>query len=218
MSDGWVKIHRKLLENPRFRDGDWLKVWLWMLLRASHGGHSVIFKGERIQLQAGQFTAGRFQISEQTGVNQSKVFRVLEALKSEQQIEQRISNACSLFTITNWTSYQKIEQQIEQPTNNQRTTNEQPANTKQECKNVRSTVVIDDDWMAELQVQEIFQGVNVKGEFQKMVNWCNLNRKQPTRRRFLGWLNRADKPMQTKGAASGGYSEAELTLIAMGKR
>lgn len=134
MKEGWIKTHRKLLDNPRFRDGDWLKVWVWMLLNASHGGYDVLFRGERITLKAGQFTAGRKQIAEKTGVSENKVYRILETLKNEQQIEQQISNACSLFTITKWDDYQNNQQQNEQPANNQSTTSEQPANTNQECK------------------------------------------------------------------------------------
>ena len=121
---GWIKLHRKLLDNPRFLDGDWLKVWVWMLLTASHGGKDVIFNGKRISLKPGQFTAGRHQIASATGVSQGKVWRILETLKSEQQIEQQTSNACSLLSITKWASYQKSEQRNEQPASSQRAASE----------------------------------------------------------------------------------------------
>jgi len=135
---GWVKLHRKLLDNPRFQDGDWLKVWVWMLLTASHdGGKTVLFKGKRIPLKPGQFTAGRHQIALATGVSSSKVNRVLFALKSEQQIGQQTSNACSLFTITNWGSYQKSGQPNEQPVDSHRTAIGQPVDTNQEVKKGR---------------------------------------------------------------------------------
>ena len=32
-------------------------------------------------------------------------------------------------------------------------------------------------------------------EFDKMTAWCTVNRKQPSRRRFINWLNRAERPM-----------------------
>lgn len=139
---GWIKIHRKLLDNPRFKDGDWLKVWVWMLATATHKPYDVLFKGQRTKLQPGQFTAGRIQIAQETGVAQAKVWRIVEALKSEQQIEQQPSNACSLFTILNWDKYQHDEQQSEQPVSSHRATTEQPVSTKQEQKNIRMEEVI----------------------------------------------------------------------------
>ena len=135
---GWVKLHRSLRNNPRASDPEWLALWVWMLLFANHAAASVVWKGQRITLQPGQFTAGRKQIANATGICESKVVRLLNVMKTEQQIEQQTSNACSLFTILNWDMYQQSEQRIEQPANNERTASEQPANTKQECKNVRS--------------------------------------------------------------------------------
>lgn len=218
---GWVKAHRKLLENPRFKDGDWLKVWVWMLLNASHKPHAVIFRGERIDLQPGQFTAGRFQIADATGVAESKVRRVLEWLKNDHQIDQQISNACSLFTITNWNTYQENDQQSDQPPAIDRPATDQPPTTKQECKNVKNgkkdAQLDDETWLSELQAQDIFKGINVRGELQKMKNWCANKRKIPSRRRLLNWLNNTEKPFTSESAART-YSDAELTLIAMGKR
>lgn len=221
MKEGWVKLYRRLVDNPRFKDGDWLRVWMWMLMTATHKPHDVLFKGERITLNPGQFTAGRLQIAEKTGVSDAKVYRVIETLKSEQQIEQRISNACSLYTILNWVEYQQTEQQNEQPLNIHRTTTEQPVNTKQEgeeYKNKKKALPLDDEaWLNELQGQEIFQGVNVRAELQKMKNWCANKRKVASRRRFLNWLNNADAPLQLTSGPGRTYTDAERTLIAMGK-
>ena len=134
---GWIKLHRKLLDSPYFKDGDWLKVWVWMLLTASHGGKDVLFDGKRTTLKPGQFTAGRHQIAAFTGVNEAKVKRILATLKSDQQIGQQTSNVCSLFTITNWDSYQKNGQPNGQPVDSQWTADGQPVDTNQEVKKVR---------------------------------------------------------------------------------
>ena len=139
---GWVKLYRSLRENPRASDPEWLALWVWMLLFANHASASVVWKGQRITLQPGQFTAGRKQIADATGICESKVVRLLNVMKTEQQIEQQTSNACSLFTILNWDKYQESEQRNEQPSNSHRTAIEQPSNTKQECKNVISTLSI----------------------------------------------------------------------------
>lgn len=134
---GWIKTHRKLLEHPRFKDSEFIHVWLWMLLTATHKPYDVIFQGKRITLKPGQFTAGRLQISQQTGVNESKVKRVVALLKSDQQIDQQTSNACSLFTILNWDKYQVDDQPNGQQMTSHRPASDQPVTTKQEQKNIR---------------------------------------------------------------------------------
>lgn len=132
MNEGWIKVHRKILDNPVvMKDADYFIVWMYLLLNASHKDYSVIFKGNRITLHAGQLITGRLKISEKTGVESHKVYRIIEALKNEQQIEQQTSSKNSLITILNWEMYQSSEQQIEQQVSNKRATSEH----KQEYKN-----------------------------------------------------------------------------------
>lgn len=67
-------------------------------------------------------------------------------------------------------------------------------------KNVaKVSATSDADWIKELQAQPAYQQLNVEREFSKMSVWCEANKKQATRRRFVNWLNRAEKPM-TVGA------------------
>lgn len=135
MSDGWVKAHRSMLENPVVsKDSDHLAVWMYLLLNATHKEQEKMFAGKKITLQPGQLITGRKKIAEEFKINESKVQRILKLFESEQQIEQQTSNANRLITIVNWCLYQGNEQQIEQQMNNQCTTNEQPVNTN---KNVR---------------------------------------------------------------------------------
>ena len=53
----------------------------------------------------------------------------------------------------------------------------------------------DDLWINELIKEPAYQYIDVARELSKMRAWCAANRKQPTRRRFVNWLNRVDKPM-----------------------
>lgn len=129
---GWIKFHRKIYKNPWSNDPEWLAVWVYLLAHVAWEPTDVIFEGKRITIQAGQITTGRKVISQQTGVSESKVQRVLDCLESEQQIEQQTTPRCRLITIKNWNQYQQSEQQIEQQMNNKRTTNEQQMNTNKE--------------------------------------------------------------------------------------
>jgi hypothetical protein len=69
--------------------------------------------------------------------------------------------------------------------------------------------VSDENWRGELQKSDAYGMLSVEAEFQKMIFWCQQKRKQPSRSRFLAWLNRADKPMTTGGGASIAPTPAE---------
>lgn len=133
--DGWIKLHRKVLENPVVcKDGDHLSVWVYLLLSATHDEIPVWFKGRRIVLMPGQLITGRLKIASELSINESKVKRILSLFKSDQQIDQQTSNKNSLITILNWCNYQKHDQQNDHPVDNGRPASDQPVTTN---KNVR---------------------------------------------------------------------------------
>lgn len=137
--EGWIKLHRKTLDNPIItKDSDYLAVWIYLLLNATHKEYDVLFKGERITLKKGQLLTGRKSISEKLKIDENKVQRILKTLENEHQIEQQSSNKNRLITIVSWDKYQQDEQQDEQQVNNNRTTSEQQVNTNKNVKNIKN--------------------------------------------------------------------------------
>ena len=145
--EGWIKIHRKILDNPIVcKDTETFTIWMYLLLNATHKEIDMLFEGKKITLKKGQLITGRKSISEKLSISESKVQRVLKMFEIEQQIEQQTTKHNRLISIINWEQYQEIEQQNEQQVNNNRTTTEQQLNTNKnvrmkECKNVRNVVV-----------------------------------------------------------------------------
>ena len=114
-------------------------LWIHLLICANHEEREEYFAGKPITCKPGQFTTGRNQLVESTGINRSKVERILNKLdKFEHQIEQQTSNTNRLITILNWDEYQSIEHQSEQQVSNDRATSEQQVSTLQEVKNKRT--------------------------------------------------------------------------------
>jgi uncharacterized protein YdaU (DUF1376 family) len=68
------------------------------------------------------------------------------------------------------------------------------------AKGSRLASICDDDWIAALKANPAYEGVDVAKELGKMNTWCAANYKQPTRRRFVNWLNRCDKPLNNSNA------------------
>ena len=140
MAEGWIKLYRKIEENPIvMKDGDHLSVWVFLLIKATHQKQDMLFNKERITLDPGQLITSRFSISRNLSVSESKVERILKALKSAHQIEQRSCSTSRLITILNWDAYQMSEQQNGQGVDSERTASEQRVDTnknvrKKECK------------------------------------------------------------------------------------
>jgi hypothetical protein len=126
---GWIKLHRALADHPISGDPNALSVWIHLLLQANHRPTKRMMNGRMLTLEPGQLITSRKSISEKTGVQESKVERILKVLKSEQQIEQVGTAKFRVISITNWELYQSYEQVDEQQMNNRRTADEQQMNT-----------------------------------------------------------------------------------------
>jgi hypothetical protein len=128
-----------MLKNPVVcKDSEYLAVWIYLLLSATHFEYPELFKGKKITLKPGQLITGRKTISLKFDISESKVQRILKTLEIEHQIEQQTSNENRLITILNWNEYQESEQQNELPVNNERTTSEQRVNTYKNNKNIKN--------------------------------------------------------------------------------
>jgi len=130
MRKGYIKLFRKLLDNPWMQKPVVRVVWIELLLGAAYKPIQAKWKGEKILLRPGQLIITRAQLSINTGVQELNIYRTLKLLESEQQIEQQKSNRSTLITIVNWKDYQGGEQQFEQQMNNRCTTDEQQMNNR----------------------------------------------------------------------------------------
>lgn len=122
-----------------YKKSDYLQLWIHLLLKANHKENEFMWNGANIKVKSGQFITGRTKLALETGINESKIERILTFFeKNEQQIEQQKTNTSRLITIICWDDYQNGEQQNEQRVNNERTTNEQRVNTNKNDNNVKN--------------------------------------------------------------------------------
>ena len=108
--NGYIKLHRKVLENPIvFKDSDHLTLWIYLLLTATHRDRETYFNNERFTLNPGQLITGIIKLEREIKVNKSKIQRILKLFENEKQIEQQTTNKCRLITILGWQKYQIVE-------------------------------------------------------------------------------------------------------------
>jgi DNA-binding transcriptional regulator YhcF (GntR family) len=129
---GWIKLHRALSDHWLASNPDSLSVWVHMLMLANHAETKRQINGSVVVVLPGQIITSRRSLSEKTGVQESKIERILKRLESEQQITQRGLSKFRVISIVNWAEYQSSEQQSEQQVNSRRTADEQQVNTPEE--------------------------------------------------------------------------------------
>lgn len=136
---GWIKIYRSLGNKSWFAKGDYLKLWIYLLMQATHKEKEYLWNGKVIMLKPGQFVTGRNRIANDICVHRSSVERMLTFFEEiEHQIEQQKTNTSRLISIINYDSYQTSEQRTEQQLSNGRATTEQRLSTKQEVQELKN--------------------------------------------------------------------------------
>lgn len=108
--DGYVKVWRNLLEWEWWGSSSHVIVFLTLLLRANYKET----KWRGCVIKKGQLLTGRKQISVWCNLSESKTRRILDDLKSTNEITIKTTNKFSIITIVNWENYQ--DQENERPT------------------------------------------------------------------------------------------------------
>lgn len=130
MSDGWVKLHRKMLEWEWYDDPNTKVVFLHLLLTANFTKTS--YKG--IELHPGQTIIGRKALAEKLGLSEQNIRTALKRLKSTNEITIEVTNKFSVVTVVNWASYQCLDEEPTNESTNNLTTS-QPATNQQLTSN-----------------------------------------------------------------------------------
>jgi len=103
MENGWIKLHRKMLEWEWFKEEKTLKLFLYFLLSANHENKN--WKG--IEVKRGQLITGIPSIVENTGLSAQSVRTSIIRLISTGEITNKSTNRFRLITITKYDFYQK---------------------------------------------------------------------------------------------------------------
>ena len=140
--EGWIRLHRDILDSDVFASQKMLKIWIWCLCKANFKDRTVplkIGRGETlVKVKRGQFIFGRFKAEEELFIDGSTIYKIMQRLEKMNNIKIQSNNQYSIVTINNYNDYQKKESKEvttnEQPSNNQVTGNAQPSNTTNKDK------------------------------------------------------------------------------------
>jgi len=128
---GWIKLHRKMLDNPLVSKPTYFSLWIILLLKANHKECKIIWNGEFKTIKAGQFITGRKALKKESGIPETTIERILNMLENGHQIKQQKTSKYRLITIVNWEQYQDRNTKVD----NKRTTNGQQTDTNKNDNN-----------------------------------------------------------------------------------
>lgn len=143
MADGgWIKLYRKMRQSFVWTDANQLKLWLLLLMKASHEPKRFLFNGQEVMLNSGEMVTGRnaltFEFNQgvkpEQVVNSSFVWRTLKKFEQYEMVHISSTARYSVISIVNWGEYQ----QSEQVPNSSRTSTEQLTDTNKNLKNLKN--------------------------------------------------------------------------------
>ena len=137
-SNGYIKLHRKLLDWGWYKDPNTKAVFLHLLLTANFTESEYM----GVKIYPGQTVIGRKALAETLGMSERNVRTALNHLKSTNEVTIKVTNKFSVVTIVGWEKYQVDELKPTGKKTN-KMTNNRPASDhtirKKESKNIEST-------------------------------------------------------------------------------
>lgn len=142
MADGgWIKVYRKIRQSFVWTDANQLKLWLLILMKASHDGNRFLFNGQQVDVTSGQLVTGAHALAFEfnNGVPRDnqvawrKVWRWVKRFENEGMLTIKSNNKYSVITVVNYHQYQSSDNPMttqRQSTDNQVTTIKNAKNAK----------------------------------------------------------------------------------------
>jgi len=99
---GWIKLHRRILDNGILQDAELFRMFVWCILKANHTEKNFL----DIKLSKGSFATGRISGSEELFMKPSSFYSKLKRLEKQDFIELQSTNTYTVVTIKNYSNYQ----------------------------------------------------------------------------------------------------------------
>jgi biotin operon repressor len=115
MTDGWLKLYRKITEWEWYNHSEMVHLYLHLILKAS----TTEREWQGVKICRGQLIASRKKLSGETGISEMTIRTCLQRLQSSGEITIKSTNKYSMVTICNYDVYQQMEDEDNQQTNQQ---------------------------------------------------------------------------------------------------
>ena len=121
--NGWIKIHRDIFKNPFMQHPNTFTLWVYILCNVTYQKTDALFEGKRITLEPGQGLFKFPEVAQTLHIPLRTVYRLVELLKNNKQIDKQKTPRNTLITVINWEQYQNLVKQNDKPLSNKWQTN-----------------------------------------------------------------------------------------------
>lgn len=115
MANGWIKVHRGMLEHGIFQDGELLRLWMYLLLKATYRELDLPVGRQVVHLEPGQLLYGRQAVSQKLDIGEYQLRKMMAQLEQFGSLTIESHSRYSVVTITNWVQYQQEQGKPEFP-------------------------------------------------------------------------------------------------------
>lgn len=132
---GWIKLFRDIENWRYFKNPEILQVFIVLLINANHKD---AYSNDGTLVKRGQLMTSNEALSAKTGLSAAKIFRIVQKLIDETQIEKQGSNKNTIISITNFDMYQGSEEQSEKQMKSNCKASEKQVKTNKNEKNEKN--------------------------------------------------------------------------------
>ena len=108
MSEGWIKLHRSIVDNWVWNDKPFTRgqAFVDLLLDVNHADNKVLINGQLIEVKAGEKITSLNALAERYGWTIKKVRNFLDLLETDKMIERKRAQHYTLIKVLNYGIYQ----------------------------------------------------------------------------------------------------------------
>lgn len=108
MAEGWVSIHRKILDNRIWEEDVFSRgqAWIDLILMANHEDKKIMFSGSLILVERGSKITSLRKLSQRWNRSTTKTKKFLDVLQSDGMLIYKSDSKKTVYTICNYNIYQ----------------------------------------------------------------------------------------------------------------
>lgn len=207
--EGWIKLHRSMLENWLWEDKPFSRgqAWIDLLLMANHKEKDTILGKEHVVIERGSFITSELKLMERWGWSKSKVRAFLQVLENDKMLIKKTDRKKTTITIVNYSTFQDLGTTEEPQKDHKKTVKRPQKDTTKNEKNER-IYIFSNEKIGNTDAQEdVFTTIrelynSVCGSYPRLVKMSDTRKKAVNARLKSGYTLDDFKALFEKAEAS----------------
>lgn len=106
MNEGYISIHRQILDNPISSKPLYLSVWIYLLCNANHTDRHIILNNQKILIKRGSFLGSIAKIAKHFNVSRSQISNTLDYFEKDKMLYTKRTQNYTIFQVLNYDRFQ----------------------------------------------------------------------------------------------------------------